>query len=147
MPSTSEGPKCPYSWGLLAQLWSICQSVLDDSAPALEAMGLSPKTFFLLSAVETHPFPAELSRMMHLPPPTVTYMLKQLEAIGYLERRAEPGDLRKFRLIVTEAGAQAIARAREESAAILSRRLARLDPEEIDPFVKVVERLSRPEAE
>ncbi len=144
MSSSSEGAEGSAAWGILADLWRICQTVLDDSAPALEAMGLSPKSFFLLSAVERAPFPAELARIMHLPPPTVTYMIKQLEGIGYLERRAEPGDLRKFRLIVTEAGVQAIARAREESAANLNRRLARLSPEEIGPFLEMVERLSRP---
>ena len=47
-------------------------------------LGLSPKTFFLLTAVEEHPFPAELARKMHLPPPTVTYMIKQLEERGFL---------------------------------------------------------------
>ena len=48
------------------------QSVMDDSEPDLEALGLTPKAFFLLAAVEEHPFPAELARRMHLPPPTVT---------------------------------------------------------------------------
>ena len=94
--------------GILANLWRLVESVLDDSAPALEALGLSPKAYFLLEAIGEHPFPAELARRMHLPPPTVTYLVKQLEGKGYLERRAEPGDLRKFRLVRTVAGDRAI---------------------------------------
>ncbi len=81
---------------------------------------------------------------MHLPPPTVTYMVKQLESLGYLERRAEPGDLRKFRLIVTEAGALAIAGAREAAGRILDQRLGRLEPEEIATFARLVEKVARP---
>ena len=72
----------PDACGILANLWQLIQSVMDDSEPALEALGLSPKAFFLLEAVEEHPFPAELARRMHLPPPTVTYLVKQLEAKG-----------------------------------------------------------------
>jgi DNA-binding MarR family transcriptional regulator len=119
-------------------------SVLDESAPAMESLGLSPKTFFLLAAVEGAPFPAELARVMHLPPPTVTYMVKQLESLGYLERKPEPGDLRKFRLIVTEAGGRAIARAKEAAGAVLGLRLCRLSPEEIAEFRKSVDRLVKP---
>ena len=77
----------------------------------MESLGLSPKAFFLLAAVEEHPFPAELARRMYLPPPTVTYMVKQLEEKRDPGRRkAEPGDLRKFRLVQTVAGSQALER-------------------------------------
>ena len=37
--------------GTLANLWRLIQSVMDDSEPALEALGLSAKAFFLLEAV------------------------------------------------------------------------------------------------
>ena len=77
--SSSSKKGRPDACGILANLWQLIQSVLDDSEPDLEALGLSPKAFFLLAAVEEHPFPAELARRMHLPPPTVTYMVKQLE--------------------------------------------------------------------
>ena len=147
MTSSSEKPGGADAWGLLAHLWQLIQSVLDDSAPALEAMGLTPKALFLLSTVEEHPFPAELARLMHLPPPTVTYLVKQMEAGGFLERRAEPGDLRKFRLVLTDGGHRAIAGGREAIGTAMNARLARLAPEEIGPFDRVVERLARPGAE
>src|SRR5262249_60060625 len=93
----------PDASDILADLWRLMQSVMDDSEPELVALGLSPKAFFMLEAVEDHPFPARLARRMHLPPPTVTYLIKQLEAGGFLERRAQPNDPRKVPPVVTHA--------------------------------------------
>ena len=81
MSSSVEGES--NDCGILASLWRLIESIMDESEPALEELGLSPKAFFLLEAVEGHPFPAELARRMHLPPPTVTYLVKQLEARGF----------------------------------------------------------------
>jgi DNA-binding MarR family transcriptional regulator len=144
MRTSKEGPCGSEAWGILAHLWQLLQGILDDSAPALEESGLTIKAFFLLSAVEEHPFPAKLARLMHLPPPTVTYLVKQLEAEGLLERKCEPCDLRKFRLVVTKAGERAITSSRRAIGAALEARLSRLAPEEIGPFDRIVERLARP---
>lgn len=139
MPASVDGSVAgPDAWGVMARLWQLMQSVMDDSAPALESLGLSPKAFFLLSAVEDYPFPAELARLMHLPPPTVTYMVKRLEERGLLERRAEPGDLRKFRLVVTARGRKAIHRGREAIGAVVGERLARIGAREAVSFDAVV---------
>jgi len=140
---SSSGKKGrPDACGILANLWQLMQSVLDDSEPDMEALGLSPKAFFLLATVEDHPFPAEIARRMHLPPPTVTYMVKQLEEKGFLERRAEPGDLRKFRLVQTVAGREALENGREILGFVLGRRLQRLDRGEIVTFDEIVKRLA-----
>src|SRR5258706_14470629 len=110
---SSSDESGPNVGGILANLWALIVAVLDDSEQELEALGLSPKAFFLLERVGDCPFPAELARRMHLPPPTVTYLVKQLEAKGFLERRAEPGDLRKFRLVPTLPGGDGLCTARE----------------------------------
>lgn len=143
MPSSSEGRIDRDAWEIMGGLWQLGQGILDESAPEFEAIGLSPKTFFLLSAVDAAPFPAELARVMHLPPPTVTYMLKQLESIGYIERRAEPGDLRRFRLIVTESGRQAITRARKTAGEMLAKRLESLTTEERACLDRVLKKLGQ----
>jgi DNA-binding MarR family transcriptional regulator len=134
----------PDASGILADLWRLIQAVMDDAEPELEALGLSPKAFFLLQAVEHHPFPAQLARRMHLPPPTVTYLVKQLEAGGFVERRAEPGDLRKFRLVVTDAGRTALQRGRQALGDVLGERLRRIEREDVLAFDRIVKRLAGP---
>jgi DNA-binding MarR family transcriptional regulator len=140
--SSSREKGGPDACGILANLWQLIQAVMDDSEPDLEALGLSPKAFFLLAAVADHPSPAELARRMHLPPPTVTYMVKQLEEKGFLERRAEPGDLRKFRLVQTDAGRKALGRGRDALGLVLGERLRRLDREDVVAFDRIVGRLA-----
>ena len=132
----------PDACGILANLWRLIQGVMDDSEVELEALGLSAKAFFLLAEVEAHPFPALLARRMHLPPPTVTYLIKQLEKRGFLGRQPEPGDLRKFRLVPTDAGREVLRRGRESLTVALSRRLGRLGRGEVVAFDQIVERLA-----
>jgi DNA-binding MarR family transcriptional regulator len=132
----------PDACGILAHLWQLVESVLDDSEPALGALGLSPKTFFLLRAVEAYPFPAELARRMHLPPPSVTYLIKQLEEKGYLERQAEPGDLRKFRLVQTAAGCGALEQGQQVLSAVLGERLKRIERKDVGEFDRIVRQLA-----
>jgi DNA-binding MarR family transcriptional regulator len=132
----------PDTSGIRANLWQLVQSVMDDSEPEMEALGLSHKAFFLLETVEDHPFPAELARRMCLPPPTVTYLIKQLEARGFLERRAEPRDLRKFRLVPTDAGRAALRRGRQALGDALGERLQRIEQEDVLAFDRIVKRLA-----
>jgi DNA-binding MarR family transcriptional regulator len=129
--------------GIMADLWQLVQSILDESEPDLDGLGLSPKTFFLLTAVLEHPFPAELARRMHLPPPTVTYLIKQLEERGFLERQAEPGDLRKFRLVQTVAGREALRRGSDTISAVLAERIRLLEKEDVLAFNRIVKQLAQ----
>ncbi len=46
----------------------------------------------------------ELVRATHLKPPTVSVILKNMEAEGLVERRSDPNDLRATRVYLTENG-------------------------------------------
>jgi MarR family transcriptional regulator, organic hydroperoxide resistance regulator len=132
-------------WEILADIWQLSQLIVEDSAPELEKLGLHPKAFFLLNSVEQCPFPAELARVMGLPPPTVTYIVKQLEEKRYISRQAEPGDLRKFRLVLTAGGRKAVKTGQEKVNEVFGRRLSRLTSAEIALFEEVVGRLTQAE--
>ena len=127
----------------MSHLWRLMQAVSDEAAPALQEIGLTPKSLGLLAAVGEHPFPAELARLMVLPPPTVTYIVKQLEDRGFLLRRSEPGDLRKFRLVVTDEGREAIRRGSLAVGSFFAGRLSRLEPAEVAQLERLVGRLVR----
>ena len=145
MTTSKGGPSDAEGWAILSRLWRLLQEVSIESDPALQEIGLTPKALGLLAAAEEHPFPAELARMMVLPPPTVTYIVKQMEARGFLKRSAEPGDLRKFRLVVTDEGREAIRRGCQAVGSTVAGRLARLEACERDEFERLVERLTRPD--
>lgn len=132
------------AYGTLADLWRLLQSVIDDSESTFEALGISVKAYFLLDAVEQHPFPAELAGKLLLPRPTVTYLINQLEAGGFLERRVEAGDLRKFRLVRTPAGVKALRRVEEAMGRSFGERLGRLSADEAATFDRIVGVLTRP---
>ncbi|MEJ7639114.1 MAG: hypothetical protein WKF75_14360, partial [Singulisphaera sp.] len=61
-----------------------------------------------------------------------------------LERRAEAGDLRKFRLIQTPAGKRALTQGRAALGGVFDERLRRLTPDEVSSFGRTVSRLARP---
>lgn len=56
---------------------------------------------------------SEISKLMHVTSPTITQMLKGLEAHGLVERHIDPNDRRAVRIALTERG-EAVARRAEE---------------------------------
>lgn len=87
-------------------------SVLTEVAPRIRALKLETKEFFLLAALDEHANPAELARALMLPKPSVTFMVKRMEAAGYVRRELQTDDLRRFRLTLTASGRRAMEKAR-----------------------------------
>jgi DNA-binding MarR family transcriptional regulator len=113
-----------------AKIWSlnyrVLLSVISAAEPEIAALGLESKELFLLAEIDEHPYPAELAVTLSMPKPTVTVYLKRLEAAGFVRREIDPTDLRRHRLLLTEAGRQA----NQDGLALLSdafsKRLQRL---------------------
>jgi DNA-binding MarR family transcriptional regulator len=129
-----------------ARIWSLnyqlLMSVIVTVAPELVLLGLETKELFLLAEVDDHPYPAELAATLCIPKPTVTVLVKRLEAAGFLRREIDCDDLRRHRLAVTPAGR----RAATQGLALLSKafgaRLGRLGASEQAQLKSLLEKLS-----
>jgi DNA-binding MarR family transcriptional regulator len=94
-------------WELLLRNANVLQSVLEKAEPELSLLELDARRLFILCTVEAHAFPADLARVLSLPKPSITFLIKKLEESGYLRRQGEKDDLRRYRLTITPAGIKA----------------------------------------
>ena len=80
------------------------RSVLGIYRPILEPMGLThPQYLVMLALWGQSPLAVkELIEMLQLDGPTLSPMLKRLEAAGLLTRTRDPGDERQLRIDLTE---------------------------------------------
>lgn len=114
---------------------------LGGAASEIEALGMEVKAFFVLDGVEERPYPAELSRHLSIPRPTMTLYLKNLQAQGFIVRAIDPQDLRRHRLELTPLGRDVLARARDHLFGRYRDLLLRLSPGEQAEFARLLEKL------
>jgi DNA-binding MarR family transcriptional regulator len=100
------------------------------------------KEFLLLSKLDEHPNPADLARALVTPKPSVTFMVKRMEALGYLRRELQRDDLRRFRLTLTPSGRRAMESAREIFDEEFGRRLSRLTNAQRVELMRIFERIA-----
>src|SRR3981081_159832 len=112
-------------WTLWTLILQVMSSLLAEVAPRIRGLRLEIKEFLLLSKLDEHPNPAELARALITPKPSVTFMVKRMEALGYLRRELQPEDLRRFRLTLTPSGRRAMESGREIFDREFGRRLSR----------------------
>ncbi|WP_069625447.1 MarR family winged helix-turn-helix transcriptional regulator [Streptomyces niveus] len=117
-----------------AQLWTLNQRllsvVMDACSTELGEIGLETKEFFVLAEVAASPYPAELAAALMIPKASVTVYVRNLVAKGFMRREIDDEDLRRHRLILTDAGEAARDRALSALAAEFDRRLARITPQD-----------------
>jgi DNA-binding MarR family transcriptional regulator len=128
-----------------AKVWSLhyrlLSTIITGVAPKLEGMGLEAKELFMLAAIDEHPHPAGLADVLCMPKPTVTVYLKRLEAVGFVCREIDPGDLRRHRLSVTPAGRKVLTRGQSLLSEAFGVRLARLNAAEQAQLASLLEKL------
>jgi DNA-binding MarR family transcriptional regulator len=76
------------------------------------------------------------------PKPSVTFMVKRMEASGYLRRELQRDDLRRFRLTLTPSGRSAMESARAIFDQEFGRRLSRLTQAQRAELMRIFERLA-----
>lgn len=113
-----------------AKIWSLnyrlVMSVITSVAPRIAELGLEPKELFVLAELDEHPFPAEVASTLCMPKPTVTMMVKRLEADGFVRREIDREDLRRHRLLLTPAGRKAMTQGMALLSNAFGARLGRL---------------------
>jgi DNA-binding MarR family transcriptional regulator len=77
-----------------------------------------------------------------MPAPTVSQMLKRLEAEGLLLRSLDPSDLRRYRFELTARGREVLRESRALLMGAMERRLARLSPQQQRQLHELLERLT-----
>jgi DNA-binding MarR family transcriptional regulator len=129
-------------WTLWTLNFQVMTSLMADVAPRIRALRLEIKEFLLLSKLDEHPNPADLARALITPKPSVTFMVKRMEALGYLRRELQPDDLRRFRLTLTPSGRSAMESAREIFDQEFGRRLSRLTQAQRLELMRIFERIA-----
>jgi DNA-binding MarR family transcriptional regulator len=129
-------------WALWTLNFQVMTSLLAEVAPRIRALRLEIKEFLLLSKLDEHPNPAELARALVTPKPSVTFMVKRMEALGYLRRELQRDDLRRFRLTLTPSGRSAMESARAIFDEEFGRRLSRLTQAQRVELMRIFERLA-----
>ena len=129
-----------------AKIWSLnyqlMTSVIVNVTPAVNTLGMDAKELFVLAAVDEHPYPAELAAVLSMPKPSVTVILKHLEASSYVRREIDARDLRRHRILATPAGRKAIARGMTMLADAFAVRLGKLTTAEQIQLRSLLEKLT-----
>jgi DNA-binding MarR family transcriptional regulator len=128
-------------WDILLRNVNVLQSVIEEAEPVLSKLQLDKKRLFILSVVDDYPFPADLGRVLSMPKPSVTFLVKKLEQSGYLRRQGEEGDLRRYRLTITPAGRKARDKGADVVNEIFEKRLSRLSAGDRSTLSRILEKL------
>jgi DNA-binding MarR family transcriptional regulator len=99
------------------------RSVIGLYRPVLEPLGLThPQYLVMLALWERSPRTAkDIADTLFLEPPTLTPLLKRLEAAGFVERARNPENERELRVALTESGRALRAQAEQVPGRIVER--------------------------
>jgi DNA-binding MarR family transcriptional regulator len=82
----------------------------EDVQKALEGAGMRVRDYFVLAALAGGPelSQQDLSKLLALDPTTVVTVIDELERRGFVERRRNPADRRRYSLILADSGREAL---------------------------------------
>src|SRR3954471_9374068 len=116
----------------------------EDPATGLGPARLSALSVLVFGGPRTL---GELAAAEQVRPPTMTSIVRALEDGGYVRRESDPNDGRIARVSATPKGNQVLQRGRRRRVERLGRRLAKLDPSEVETIRHAAELVERALAE
>ncbi len=126
------------SWFLFLQVLNMVHLIMEDCAEGFESMQIEPKAILLMSVLDDNPEPAQLAKALLLPKPTVTFLIKRLEELGYVKRENNPADLRKYKISLTKAGRKCMEAGRQALSEAWENRLEKLNEQQKSQFFKSI---------
>jgi DNA-binding MarR family transcriptional regulator len=108
--------------------------------------GSNPPRFAVMNALIVHGGtmrPSEISKWIFRAKHTVTSMLKALESIGYLKRRANKEDRRSVDIVMTEKGWKSTDKMLPIAEDISKELLSSLDEKEIDVLLDILKKIRK----
>jgi DNA-binding MarR family transcriptional regulator len=112
----------------------------EDPATGLSAARLSALSVLVFAGPRTL---GELAAAEQVRPPTMTGIVRALEAGGYVRREADPGDARVVRVAATRKGERVLHEGRRRRVERLGERLATLAPAEVARVREAAELVER----
>jgi DNA-binding MarR family transcriptional regulator len=101
--------------------------------------GATPAQLSALSVLMSGPTSlGDLAAAEQVRAPTISRLAADMERIGLIRRRDDPGDARVVRVEMTAKGRRVLGKGRELRIADIARRVRRLDPAEVDLLEKAV---------
>ncbi len=125
-------------------LLKLARAYHDATAAFEQASGLPAARWRLLYLIarEGDPTQRELIGLIRVDPGSITRTLKALELDGLVRRRADEADARYVRVSLTAAGRRLVDRTMAERERFLARMVEGADPEDVDAFLRVLDRVS-----
>lgn len=129
------------NWELLLAHMQLYRGFMSDSDAKLRRLKLGVKDFFVFRALLVHKHPSDIADYLILPRPTVTFLIKRLEALGYVKRQGVAGDLRKFDIVMTAKGKKAYDAARVIMTETFEAWVSQIRPADMKTYAKVIGQL------
>lgn len=127
---------------LLESVGQLIRTARSFSHRQSEDLGFSGTPFGILKLLyESDRRPGDLAAELQIAPSVVSRALVPLERDGQIERRLDPADARSFRLALTQAGRDQLARRRELIQARIERLLDGWPEEDIATMTRLMRRL------
>ncbi|WP_052848968.1 MarR family winged helix-turn-helix transcriptional regulator [Streptomyces avicenniae] len=112
-PATATGPGFPLADHTGYLLHKAGVLLLQHAERAMEPLGLRARPYYVLAALKDNSALSQqdLSRLLSLDPTTMVAVVDDLERRGLVERRRDTADRRRYRVGLTGAGRDLLARA------------------------------------
>jgi DNA-binding MarR family transcriptional regulator len=130
------------NWELFRIHMQLYRAFMSEVDGKLHKLKLGVKDFFVFRALEFHKNPSDIAAYLILPRPTITFLIKRLEAQGYIRRKSVSGDLRKFEIVFTAKGRRAYKAALSVMTETFEAHVAHVGAAEMKTYAKVVKRLA-----